>query len=81
MENKDNLNSDEIKEPKINMMGSEVVDGYECKPVVLDPNKPIMHYKTLTYVCTDERCKKASKCDDKAKQLRDILKDINLQAP
>ena len=78
MENKNNSCGCGTSEPKINMMGSEVVEGYECKPVVLDPNKPIMHYKTMIYVCTDERCKAASKCEDKAKELRDILKEINL---
>ena len=79
MHNKDNSCGCGTNKPKINMMGSEVVDGYECKPVVLDPNKPIMHYKTMIYVCTDERCKGASKCEDKAKELRDILKEINLE--
>jgi cobalt-precorrin 5A hydrolase len=64
---------------KINIMGSAVVDGFECKPKKLDPNKPIMHYKTLIYICEDERCKNASKNQDKAKQLRQILKDINLE--
>jgi cobalt-precorrin 5A hydrolase len=63
---------------KVNMMGSEVVDGYECKPKNFDPNKPIMHYKTIIYLCSDERCKSASKSDDKAKELRDILKEIGL---
>lgn len=67
-----------MKNKKINIMGSEVVDGFECKPKNLDPNKPIMHYKTLIYVCEDERCAKASG-KDKAKELRDILKDINLE--
>jgi cobalt-precorrin 5A hydrolase len=66
-------------ENKTNIMGSEVVDGYECKPKVLDPNKPIMHYKTLIYICEDQRCKAANKDQDKAKQLRQILKQINLE--
>jgi len=64
---------------KTNIMGSAVVEGFECKPKVLDPNKPIMHYKTLIYVCEDERCKQASKNQDKAKQLRDIIKDLDLE--
>ena len=78
MENKKESCGCGTTEPKTNIMGSEVVEGYECKPVLLDPNKPIMHYKTMIYVCTDERCKSASKCEDKAKDLRDILKDIQL---
>lgn len=62
---------------KINLMGSEVVKGFECKPEKLDPNKPIMHYKTLIYVCEDERCQKASKIN-RAKELREIVKELNL---
>lgn len=64
---------------KMNIMGSEVVDGYECKPKQLDPNRPIMHYKTLLYVCEDKRCKGVSKVKDKAKELRQIIKNLNLE--
>ncbi len=60
-----------------NIMGSEVVDGFSCKPKKIDPNKPMMHYKTLIYVCEDERCKSASKCD-KAMELREIVKELGL---
>ena len=63
--------------PKINLMGSEVVDGYVCKPKKLDPNKPIMHYKTHIFVCNGERCAKAFK-GDKATELRDMIKDMEL---
>jgi len=64
--------------PKINIMGSEVVEGYECKPKKLDPNKPIMFYKALVYICSDARCtKKGSK--DKAKELREIVKEMGLE--
>ena len=66
-----------MENKKINLMGSEVVDGFECKPKKLEPNKPIMHYKTIIYVCEDERCKGAAKTD-KAKELRDIIKDMEL---
>ena len=64
-------------EPKINLMGSEVVEGYACKPKKLDPNKPIMHYKTHIFVCNGERCAKAFK-NDKANELREILKEMGL---
>jgi cobalt-precorrin 5A hydrolase len=64
--------------PKINLMGSEVKDGFECKPKILEPNKPIMHYKTLIYVCEDERCSGASG-KNKAKELRETIKELNLQ--
>jgi len=69
MENKENS--------KINTMGSEVVDGFECKPKVLDPNKPIMHYKNIVYVCVDKRCSEAGS-NKKADELREIVKDMNL---
>jgi cobalt-precorrin 5A hydrolase len=62
---------------KINEMGNEVVDGYACKPVNYDENRPIMHYKSLLMICDDERCAKAGKID-KSEQLRDILKDMGL---
>ena len=62
---------------KTNLMGSKVVDGYECKPVVLDKNKPIMHYKTIIYICDDQRCGKAGGAN-RAKELREILKQMNL---
>ena len=61
-----------------NLMGSEVVDGFVCKPKVLDPEKPIMHFKTQIFLCHDERCKKAHKSDLLSDDLRDILKEINL---
>ena len=67
-----------MESKKINLMGSEVKDGFECKPIKLDPNKPIMHYKTLIYICEDERCKKASKTN-RAKELREIVKELGLE--
>ena len=63
--------------PKINEMGQEVVEGFACKPKDFDPERPIMHYKTLLLLCDDERCGKAGKTD-KATQLREILKEMGL---
>ena len=62
---------------KINVMGSEVVDGYACKPKNLDPNKPIMHYKTIIHVCVDKRCSQAGS-SKKADELREIVKSMKL---
>ncbi|RLA77134.1 MAG: hypothetical protein DRG78_17875 [Epsilonproteobacteria bacterium] len=62
---------------KINDMGNEVVDGFECKPVDFDATRPIMHYQSLLLVCDDERCRKAHK-KDKSIELREILKDMGL---
>ncbi|PHS58764.1 MAG: hypothetical protein COB17_02120 [Sulfurimonas sp.] len=64
-------------EVRLNEMGSEVVEGYTCKPKDFDASRPIMHYKTLLLLCDDERCGKAGKID-KATHLRDILKDMDL---
>ena len=64
-------------EVRLNEMGSEVVEGYTCKPKDYDPNRAIMHYKTLLLLCDDERCGKASK-GDKASYLREILKSMGL---
>ena len=65
------------KKIKINTMGSEVVDGYECKPKVLDPNKPIMHYKNIIHICVDKRCASQGS-SKKADELREIVKDMDL---
>ena len=61
-----------------NMMGAEVVSGFSCKPIKLVPEKPIMHFKTHIFICTDERCGGAHKNDNIASDLRDILKEIGL---
>ena len=65
------------QEVRLNEMGSEIVEGYTCKPKDYNPNRPIMHYKTLLLLCDDERCAKAGR-DDKATHLREILKDMGL---
>ncbi len=64
-------------EVRLNEMGSEIVEGYTCKPKDYDANRPIMHYKTLLLLCDDERCGKAGK-DDRATHLREILKEMGL---
>ncbi len=67
----------DVKDNKrFNIMGSEVVDGYACKPKKLDPNKPIMHYKSHIFICEGERCKNASKDKSLADTLRAYVKDI-----
>ncbi len=66
-----------MESKNINLMGSEVVEGFACKPKNLDPNKPIMFYKAIVYICCDERCSKAGKVD-KAKELRELVKELNL---
>ena len=62
---------------KINEMGNEVVEGFECKPKDYDPTRPIMHYKTLLLLCDDERCSKAGG-ENRAKELRELLQELDL---
>jgi hypothetical protein len=68
------VKKDEIR---LNEMGSEIVEGYSCKPLDYDANRPIMHYKSLLMICDDERCGKASR-GDKAPYLRELLKEMGL---
>jgi len=68
----------QVDNKRYNLMGSEVVDGFACKPKKLDPNKPIMHFKTHIFVCDDERCSHAHKSEHLADDLRLILKEIDL---
>lgn len=62
---------------RFNMMGSEVEEGYICKPKQKDPYKPIMHYKSHLFLCDDERCSGAHK-EPVTDKLRDLLKTIEL---
>jgi hypothetical protein len=41
---------------KVNLMGSEVMDGYKCKPVHKDPDRPILYYRYHLLLCAGERC-------------------------
>ncbi len=60
-----------------NIMGSEVAEGFACKPLKLDPKKPIMHFKTQIFLCDDERCGSAGE-KNLAKKLRDLTKEMNI---
>ena len=62
---------------RVNIMGSEVAEGYRCKPKKLDPNKPIMHFKSHIFVCEGERCTKTNG-KDRADELREVLKEMDL---
>lgn len=67
-----------MENKKYNTMGSEVAEGYICKPKKVDPNKPIMFFKTQIFICDGERCSKANKVEDLAGKLRDLLKELEL---
>ncbi len=79
MEKKSTMENSVKKDEKLyNIMGSEVVDGFTCKPKKLDPEKPIMHFKTQIFMCHDERCGAAHKSENLAADLRELLKDMGL---
>lgn len=61
-----------------NIMGSEVEEGYRCKPKTLDPNRPIMHYKTQLFICDGGRCHKVAK-EGFADDLRAVIKELGLE--
>ena len=67
-----------MENKKFNTMGSEVLDGFTCKPKKLDPNKPIMFFKTQIFICDGERCSKTQKQEDLGGKLRNILKELEL---
>ncbi len=56
-------------------MGSEVVEGYVCKPKVLDKNKPIMFSAIHLFVCEGKRCKEGIS-DNLAARLRLLIKEL-----
>ena len=58
-------------------MGSEVVDGFECRPKELDINKPMMHYKNIINICVDKRCSNSGNAK-KADDLRELIKECEL---
>ena len=58
-----------------NVMGSEVKEGYKCKPKVLDKNKPMMHYKYILHICSDKRCGQKGSYN-LANELREIVKEL-----
>lgn len=60
---------------KTNSMGSEVVEGFECKPKRLDPDKPIMFSAVQIFLCEGKRCQRDVQCD-LAKKLRNIIKEL-----
>lgn len=60
---------------KINSAGSEVKEGFKCKPINSDPNRPIMHYKYHIFICDGGRC---TRDNNLAEKLRDLTKKLNL---
>ncbi|WP_041671850.1 (2Fe-2S) ferredoxin domain-containing protein [Sulfurospirillum barnesii] len=63
---------------RINTMGSEVVEGFTCKPTKLDPNKPIMFFKSHLFICNAQRCQTASAGENLVETLRQLLQELGL---
>lgn len=57
-----------------NPMGSNVEDGYICKPEQLDNNKPIMYSAIHLFICDGERCQQSGH-NNLADKLRQFVKE------
>ncbi len=71
------VKKDGLSMSKINSMGSEVVEGFRCKPRELDRNKPIMFSAIHLFVCEGKRCHKAAS-EELADRLRRLIKELGL---
>lgn len=60
-----------------NPMGSNVLEGFACKPETVDPDKPIMFAAAQIFICDGERCS-ACHCGDVAVRVREIIKEMGL---
>ena len=60
---------------KKNSMGSEVIEGFACKPKDLDKNKPVMFCAIQIFVCDGHRCQ-SEKSLNLADKIRDIIKEL-----
>ncbi|OGI18685.1 MAG: hypothetical protein A2255_02350 [Candidatus Melainabacteria bacterium RIFOXYA2_FULL_32_9] len=61
---------------KKNSMGSDVVEGFACKPKELDKNKPIMFSAVQIFICDGHRCQDEETSDNLADKIRDIIKEL-----
>jgi len=60
---------------KINSMGSEVAEGFKCKPEIFDKNKPVMFSAVQIFVCDGKRCKE-SQPENLAEKVRNIVREL-----
>lgn len=60
---------------KKNSMGSEVVEGFECKPKVLDKDKPVMFCAVHIFICDGERCNDPQSLQ-LAEKIRNIIEEL-----
>jgi cobalt-precorrin 5A hydrolase len=62
---------------KINAHGSEVVNGFQCKPKHVDLNRPMLHHRHHLLLCEGARCSKEGS-KHLPHELRRLLKDMGL---
>ena len=60
---------------RVKSAGSEVKEGFKCKPINSDQSKPIMYYKYHIFICNGGRCEQDNNL---AEKLRDLTKKFNL---
>ncbi len=68
-----------MKDHTRNTLGSEVEEGYRCKPVRKDPNRPILSYRHHILVCSGDRCESAGGGEALADSLRDLTGAMDLK--
>jgi cobalt-precorrin 5A hydrolase len=59
-----------------NPMGSDVVEGFACKPETIDPDRPILFAAAHIFICDGERCRSCYPFDVTGK-LRELIKKMD----
>jgi len=62
---------------KKNSMGSDVIEGFACKPKELDKNKPIMYSAVQIFICDGNRCQDNTSSKELSDKVREIIKELN----
>lgn len=60
-----------------NSMGSQVVEGFKCKPKDFEKDKPVMFSAIQVFVCSGERCREG-RPDTLADKVREIISSMGL---
>lgn len=62
---------------KENSMGSEVVNGFKCKPKHFDKDKPVMFFAIQLFICSGERCSQGQ-TNHLADKIRELILELGL---
>lgn len=76
-EERHGLNTAEQIEVKTNAHGSEVVEGFQCKPKHVDLDRPMLFHRHHILLCEGKRCAKTG-TKNLAHDLRNMLKEMGL---